>query len=245
MLSGKNAVITGARKGIGFATVRVFAENGANVWACARSKNEEFEKKLQGIAETYGVWIKPVYFDITDENQTREAAQSIFREKEKIDILVNNAGEAEYAAFSMLSMKNLKKMFDTNYFSQMALTQLFLRRMSRNNSSSIIFLSSIAGLTAEDANLAYGGSKAAVAHATKILSRELAKQNIRVNAVAPGMVETDMKNKADPEYWEYLIQKTNLKRPAEPREIANVIAFLASDLSGYITGQIIRVDGGM
>lgn len=245
MLKGKNAIITGARRGIGRAAVEVFAKNGANIWACARTEDPEFESELRRLSTAYGVWIKPVYFDLTDGQQIKAAARSIEKEKLPIDILVNNAGMVRYDGFQMLSMRTLRDMLENNYIGPLQFTQYILRRMGRDRPGAIVFLSSVAGLRPEKGNLSYGGSKAAAANAAGILSRELAPQNIRVNAVAPGMVDTDMKNMADEAHWEELIRQCDLKRMAAPEEIANVIAFLASDLSSYITGQTIRVDGGL
>lgn len=245
MLKGKNAIITGARRGIGRATVEAFAENGANVWACARKEDAAFEADMAGLAEKYGVWIKPVYFEMTDAEQMKQAVRQLQKEKIPVDILVNNAGEAQYDGFAMMPEKNLRRMMECNYISPMLFTQLIVRVMSRVKKGSIVFLSSVAGLQGEIGGMAYGGSKAAVAHATSVLGRELAGLHIRVNAVAPGVVDTAMKEQADGEYWENLVQKVPLNRMAQPKEIANAIAFLASDLASYITGQVIRVDGGL
>ena len=245
MLSGKNAIITGARRGIGRATVEVFAKNGANIWACARKEDAAFEADMAQLAEKYCIWIKPVYFEMTDETQMKQAVRQIQKEKDPVDILVNNAGEAQYDNFTMMSGKNLRRIMEWNYISPLLFTQLFVRMMLRASRGSIVFLSSVAGRQAEMGNTAYGGSKAAVAHTVGVLGRELAGLNIRVNAVAPGMVDTDMKEQADEAYWESLVERVPLKRMAQPREIANVITFLASDLASYITGQVIRVDGGL
>lgn len=245
MLKGKNAIITGARRGIGRATVEVFAENGANVWACARKEDAAFEADMAGLAERYGVWIEPVYFELTDEMQMKQAVKQIQKEKKSVDLLVNNAGEAQYDNFTMMPEKNLRQMLECNYICPLLFTQLVVRLMTRVKKGSIVFLSSIAGVQPEIGNTAYGGSKAAVAHATSVLSKELAGFNIRVNAVAPGAVDTDMAKKADEEYWQRLVERIPFKRMAQPQEIANVIAFLASDRASYITGQVIRVDGGL
>lgn len=245
ILKGKNAIVTGANRGIGKAIVECFATEGANIWAFARRKDVEFENSLKELAETNGVWIEPVYFDLTNEKDMRLAIQTVFREKKSIDVLVNNAGICEYHPFTMTSTETMEKIMNTNYFAPLSLTQMISRKMGKGSTGSIIFLSSISGLRGEYGTAAYGGSKAAVAHAVKTLSLEFAKQNIRVNGVAPGMVDTDMKKLADEKTWNNLIQQVYLKREADPMEIANVVAFLASDKSGYIDGQIIRVDGGM
>lgn len=245
MLHGKNAIITGARQGIGRATVEVFARNRANIWACARTEDAEFEAEMEEIARQNDIWVEPVYFDMTDYSQMKNAVQKIVKEKRNIDILINNAGVVQYDLFSMMQIDSLNDMLFSNYIAPLQLTQMIARRMGKNGMGSIVFLSSVSGIISEAGNTAYGGSKAALAHAAGVLSKELAPMNIRVNAVAPGLVNTRMKDKAEPDAWNELIKKTNLKRMAEPEEIANVLCFLSSDLSSYITGQVIRVDGGL
>lgn len=245
LLKNKNALITGARRGIGRATAEVFARNGANIWACARKHDAQFEADMEMLAERYGVWIHPVYFDLADETQRKQAVQSIVKEKQPVDILVNNAGEARYSSFSTLKLDELERLFTTNYVGALHLTQMLVRRMARNHTGAVVFLSSVSGIRAESGALAYGGSKVAIAHAVGVLARELAPSHIRVNAVAPGLVNTDMKDQASAEYWATLKEQIPMKRMAEPEEIANVIAFLSSDLASYITGQVYRVDGGM
>ena len=246
MLKGKNAIITGARRGIGRAAVEVFAENGANVWACARKEDAAFEADMAGLAEQYGVWIKPVYFELTDETQMKQAVKQIQGEKRPVDILVNNAGAvAQSTSFSMTSIAKMKEIFDVNFFSQMLLTQYVTRLMLRQQSGSVVNLTSIAALDGEPAQLEYVGSKAAIAGATKKLARELGGQGIRVNAVAPGIIDTDMGNQMHPELMDRILGNSVMGRLGTPKEIANAIAFLASDLSSFITGQVIRVDGGL
>lgn len=244
MLKGKNIIITGANGGIGRATVEEFAKNGSNVWACARSYNSNFEEFLNNVASMYDVAVTPVYFNFDNKDEVKNAVKEIVKCKKGIDGLVNNAGIARYNSFSMLSIEKMKELFEVNYFSQLYFTQLLVRRMNKE-SASIVFLSSVAGLDGIAGNIAYGTSKAAIAHAVKVLGQELAQQNIRVNALAPGMVDTSMKNLADESTWNKLIENTALKRAAHPKEIASVICFLTSDLASYITGQVIRVDGGM
>lgn len=243
MLNGKNAVITGAGGGIGKTTVEVFARNGANIWACLHRRDKDSEEYLHRIALENHVIIEPVYFDLANTDEIKNGVKTIVRDKRNIDILVNNAGIAQYDAFNMMSIDTLKDIFNVNYIAQIQFTQFLIRRMK--SGASILFVSSIAGLDAVSGNTAYGGSKAVMAHTTRVLSKELAVQGIRVNAVAPGMVDTSMKLKADEGVWDGMIARTNLKRAAKPEEIANVICFLSSDLSSYVNGQVIRVDGGM
>lgn len=226
------------------ATVCKLASEGANVWACARKKDDSFEKRLKEIASQNGTVIEPVYFELTDENQVKEAVRNIIKSKRPIDGLVNNAGIAVYNKFQMMRIEDIKNIFGTNYFSALYLTQLLMRRMTRNTGS-IVFVSSVSGFIPEVGNIAYGGSKAAVSHAVKVLAKELSSEGIRVNAVAPGLVNTDMKKHASEEAWEKLKSGIIIGRMAEPNEIANVISFLLSDQSSYMTAQTVHVNGGM
>lgn len=245
LLEGKNAIITGARRGIGRATVEVFAQNGANVWACARKQDDAFEADMERISKQYGTWIKPVYFDATDAAASREAMNDIFAEKKAIHALVNNAGQVRYDAFSMMPEVNLRNMLECNYIAPLLLTQRVVRAMAKNGGGSVIFVTSVSGLHAEVGCTAYGGSKAAMTHATGVLARELAAYNVRVNAIAPGIIDTDMQRAASSEYLNGVLDRVYLKRMGRAKEIGQAAAFLASDLASYITGQVLRVDGGM
>ena len=201
---------------------------------------------MAGLAERYGVWIEPVYFEMTDAEQMKQAVKQIRRKSISVDILVNNAGAvAQSTSFSMTSIAKMKEIFDVNFFSQMLLTQYVTRLMLCQQSGSIVNLTSITALDGEPAQLEYIGSKAAMVGATKKLARELGGYGIRVNAVAPGIIDTDMGNQMSQELMDHVLGKTVMKRLGKPVEIANVIAFLASDLASYITGQVIRVDGGL
>jgi 3-oxoacyl-[acyl-carrier protein] reductase len=245
LLKGKNAMITGCNRGIGKAIVEVFAENGANIWACARKPNNEFETFIGELAQKHDVFIKPVYFDLTDDKQIKDSVKEIMSEKKQVDILINNAGIVpESLLFAMTSMEQIKNTFEINFFSQILLTQLVSRIMGRQKQGRIVFVSSVDGLDGLD-QFDYASSKSAMIGATKKLAKELGSSGILVNAVAPGLTETDMAKKMKQEIMEERIASTVLKRLGTPREIANAVLFFASDLASYITGQILRVDGGM
>lgn len=246
LLQNKNAIITGAGGGIGKATVECFAENGANVWACEIRRSEQFETEMTRIAETYGVWIEPLYFDISNEEMVKEAVKQIRQKKVSIDVLANIAGiVADSTSFHMTGMDKIKKVFEVNFFALTLMTQYVSRLMMRQNSGSIVNIASIAGIDGDPAQYEYAASKAAVIGGTRKLARELAPNNIRVNAVAPGMIDTAMGGQIKEELKQEVLAKVMMKRLGKPEEIAKVIAFLASDSASYITGQIIRADGGM
>lgn len=246
MLKGKNAIITGSRRGIGRATVETFASFGANVWACARKQEDAFENDMKQIADNYNVSIWPLYFDVTDDTQIKQAVQDIRKQKVSIDILVNVAGIVEdSSSFQMTPIEKMKHLFETNFFGMTLLTQYISRLMTRQNRGSIVNISSIAGLDGEPAQYEYATSKAAVVGATKHLARELGQYNIRVNAIAPGMIDTEMGSKIEESLKARILNKVIMGRLGNPEEIANVVAFLASDYASYMTGQIVRVDGGI
>lgn len=246
MVNNKNVIVTGTNRGIGKAIVQTFAQNGANVWACARNNNNLFEDWCNKISEENNVWVKPVYFDFEDFDKMKKAFLKIKQEKQDIDILVNVAGIVENATYLMTSQKSLNKIFEVNYFSQIQFTQYITKIMMRQKKGSIVNIASSAGIDANVGRTAYNASKAAVISTTKTMSKELGNYNIRVNAVAPGLTNTDMAIYNTPkDVMDYEIQHCSLKRIGEPNEIANVVVFLASDLASYVTGQVWRVDGGL
>lgn len=246
MLSNKTAVITGCNRGIGLATLKIFAKNRANIFACARVYNNEFDKICKKLSDENNVKIIPIFFDLSDENDIKNGVKEILSYKLPIDILVNNAGVVMTSSlFTMTSIDTMKKSFNINFFGQTILTQYIVRNMSKNNKGSIINISSVAALDGFPAQYEYAASKAALIGATKELAYEFSNNNIRVNAVMPGLTNTDMAKEATDNTYQSHINRTLMKRLAEPHEIANVILFLASDLSSYVTGQTIRVDGGI
>lgn len=243
-LKGKNAIITGSNRGIGSATLEVFAQNGVNVWACSRSEDEENDKYLRKMSEKYGVWIKAVHFDLRDSSSIDQALKTIIKEKIPIDILVNNAAISTGTALSMMKIDKVREVFEVNYFAQLQIIQMVAKAMIRQKKGSIINMGSVSGMEVYEGNLAYGSSKAALMFASKLLAREYAPYGIRVNAVAPGTVHTDMDSARTESQMQEVIARTVLKRGASPFEIANAIKFLASDDASYVTGTVMVVDGG-
>lgn len=245
LLEQKTAVITGCNRGIGKAILEVFAKNGADIFACVRKESDEFTGVITMLEIKTGVSITPIYFDFVDSEQIKVGLKTITSSKKQIDILVNNAGVAAGSLLQMTSLQNLKELFEINFFSQILLIQKISRYMSRFKTGSIINIASTAGLIGDSGTTSYGSSKAALMFATKAIATELGEMNIRVNAIAPSITKTDMFYQMAEKARNNLIESSALKRPAEAVEVANVALFLASDLSSFITGQVIRVDGGL
>jgi len=246
LLKKKTAIITGCNRGIGEKILEKFSSSGANIFACTRKKNSEFESKISELARKYKVKIIPIYFDFADSEEIKSAAKKILDSGEAIDILVNNAGIIDVSIYQMTSIKKLKDMFEINFFSQTIFTQNIIKSMIRNKSGSIINLASITALDGNEGRSAYGASKSALIAQMKTLSKEVGIFNIRVNCIAPGLIDTEMLSKNTPKnIIENMKNKISLRRVGSPEEIADVALFLSSNLSTYISGQVIRVDGGM
>ena len=245
LLDKKTAVITGANRGIGRAVAEAFAMQGADIFACARKKSQGFEEDMHGLEEKYHVTVFPVYFDLCNADEIKSAVKQMREKKCPIDILVNNAGIlSEYQCFTMMPMEKVRRLFDVDFFAQMEFTQYIARLMQRNRSGSIVYLSSIASIDAFFSSYDYAACKAAINTAMKQQARELGKSGIRVNAVAPGIVQTDMIKDSDKDNLNSILPAVMLQRFGRTEEIANAVMFLASDLASYITGQVLRVGGG-
>lgn len=239
-----NVIITGSNRGIGKAMVEAFAANGANIWACARKTNSEFESWLNETADKNSVWIKPVYFELTDAEAINDGIQSIIDEGQPIDVLVNNAGISTVGLLSMSKVETIEQLFSVNYFAMLRVIQKVSKRMSRQRKGCIINMGSIAGIEPQPGKIAYGSSKAAVMMMTKCLAKELGPMGIRVNAIAPGPIETEMIHQYKDEMLEKLAAESALRRLGKKEDIAQVALFLASEQASYINGEIIKVDGG-
>ena len=246
LLKNKTVVLTGCNRGIGKAILGVFAKNGASIWACVRQLDDDFIDFTKGVEDDHEVNITPVPFDLADEEQVKEGINTIRSAKQPVDILVNNAGVIFTALFQMTSVAKMKEVFEINYFSQMLLTQSITKIMTRQKCGRIVNISSSAAIEGNEGRMAYASSKAAIIASTKVMAKELAMYNIRVNAIAPGLTETDMmQGSTSKEALEYTLQRICMRRIGKPDEIANVALFLSSELSTYMTGQVLRVDGGM
>lgn len=242
---GKTVMITGCNRGIGKAMLDVFAEEGANIIACTRKSTEEQLAFYDEVQKKNQIVIYPYYFDLSFEEDLKLGLKDIVSHHKKIDCLINNAGIPAGGLMIMTSQKKLKEVFQINYFAQVQISQAVCKIMMRQKSGSIIFMSSVMGLDSMPGGSAYGASKAAITMLVKTLSKEVGGFGIRVNAIAPNLVDTEMAHQMEEKSYNDMIGRSALKRIGRPSEVAQTALFLASDESSYITGQTIRVDGGL
>ena len=208
-------------------------------------EDEEFSQHIKALSEKYGVSITPVYFDLMDETQIKNGMKQILSTKQPIDILVNIAGMTYNAIFQMTSMSKMRDLFEVDFFSQILISQQIVRSMLKQKSGSIINVSSIAGIDGNAGQVAYSGAKAALIGATKTMALELGVHGIRVNAVAPGVIDTEMTQSLSADIKAELLSPAAIPRLGTKEDVAKVLLYLGSDYSEYITGQVIRIDGGI
>ena len=242
ILDKRVALVTGGANGIGRSIAEKFASESAIVFVNDLPENN-IDSWAADLSEKHSTKVIPLYFDITDYTEAKNAVLGIKKKYKKIDILVNNAGIVSYEFISMIDINKLKRMFDVNVYAVVNLIQITSRIMQKQKYGSIINMASIVGVNGVKGQLAYSASKGAVISITKSAAKELASENIRVNAVAPGMVGTERLINAMDQGFKDKINTIGMGRLAEPDEIADVCLFLASDHSSYISGQIIGVDG--
>lgn len=246
MLKNKIAVVTGANGGIGIATVKLFHKNGAKIFACVRSENTEFNQVKKELEHNNPNKIEIIKLDLKDESSIKKASSEIINKTDSIDILVNNAAQIFTSLFLMTPIEKIRDLFEVNFFSQLLFTQYMIKKMMKKKSGSIINISSSSAIEANPGRIAYASSKSALVTSSKVMARELANFNIRCNVVSPGLTDTKMmRDSHTEENIKNKIDSLMIKRAASPNEIANAIMFLASEQSSYITGQVIKVDGGL
>lgn len=244
LLEGKTALVTGASKGIGRKIAEVFAQQGANVaftYLSSVEKGEALEKELQA----FGGRVKGFRSDASKFDEAEKLIEDIVAEFGTIDVVVNNAGITKDGLLMRMTEENWDDVMNVNLKSIFNVTKAASKIMMKNRKGSFINMSSVVGVQGNAGQANYAASKAGIIGFSKSIAKELGSRNIRTNVIAPGFIRTEMTDVLDPKVvagWEANIP---LKRAGEAEDVANACLFLASDLSSYINGQVIPVDGGM
>ncbi len=244
LLQGKTAIITGASRGIGRGIAKVFAEQGANVaftYSSSVQAAEELEKELS----QYGVQVKGYQSNAGDFQEAQKLVDDVVATFGTVDILINNAGITKDNLLMRISEDDFDSVIEVNLKSVFNMTKAVQRTMLKNRAGSIINMSSVVGVKGNAGQTNYAASKAGVIGFSKSVALELGSRNIRCNVIAPGFIETEMTEKLGADVVENWRNSIPLKRGGTPEDVANLCVFLASDMSSYITGQTINVDGGM
>lgn len=244
ILEGKTAIITGGSRGIGRGIVKVFVEHGANVaftYNSSATASEELVEELSG----KGVTVKAYKSNAAIFDEAQKLVEDVLKDFPSIDILINNAGITKDNLLMRMSEEDFDRVIDVNLKSVFNMTKAVQRTMLKQRKGSIINMASVVGVKGNAGQSNYAASKAGIIGFSKSMALELGSRNIRTNVIAPGFIETEMTGQLDEktvEGWRNLIP---LKRGGSPEDVANVCVFLASDLSDYVTGQVLNVDGGM
>ncbi|MFM8314500.1 MAG: 3-oxoacyl-[acyl-carrier-protein] reductase [Deltaproteobacteria bacterium] len=243
-LEGDIALVTGGSRGIGRAAAMALAREGAEVIINYVSNEQKAKETCDEIAAQGGK-ASAVKFDVADIDQTKAAIEQILKDKKKISILVNNAGITRDGLMMRYSVEDWDQVLNTNLRSAFVVSQAVIRSMMKERKGSIIHMGSIVGITGNPGQAAYCAAKAGIIGLTKSMAKELASRNIRVNAIAPGFIETDMTHQLTEDQKKAIFDSIPLGRIGTADEVAQAVVFLASQRSSYITGQTIVVDGGM
>jgi 3-oxoacyl-[acyl-carrier protein] reductase len=244
LLENKNVLITGASRGIGRGIAHVFAKHGANV-AFTYSSSIDAANALEKELHDFGVSAKGYQSNAADFEQAQELASQVLTDFTSIDVLINNAGITKDNLLMRITEDDFDKVIEVNLKSVFNLTKAVQRTMLKQRSGSIINMSSVVGVKGNAGQSNYAASKAGIIGFSKSIALELGSRNIRCNVIAPGFIETEMTAKLSEDVVAGWRAGIPLKRGGTPDDVANACVFLASDLSSYITGQVIHVDGGM
>ncbi len=244
MLKGKKALITGSSRGIGKAIVEAYLKNGCEVWGLC-SKPSANKDALETLAKENSVAFHEIYADVGNAEQVTEVVKAALAEAGGFDVLVNNAGITRDGLSFRMKKEDWDDVLRINLTSAFLISQVVSNDMIRKRAGSIINMSSIVGIHGNGGQVNYSASKGGLIAYSKSLAAEVGARGVRVNAIAPGFIETDMTNVLKDEVKAAMAEKIPLKRAGKPEDIANAALFLGSDLSTYITGQVIGVDGGM
>lgn len=244
MIKNKNAIVTGGTRGIGREIARTLAQNGANIAINYRNYSEEIEKLVEEL-KSFGVKVLAVKCDVSKEEEVSNFVKEVKNNFESIDILVNNAGITKDGLIIRMSEKDFNDVIDINLKGTFNTTKAVSAVMVKQRYGKIINISSVVGVTGNAGQCNYAASKAGVIGFSKSVARELAARNINVNVIAPGYINTDMTSVLPEKVKEEVLKTIPMKKIGDPKEVANLALFLSSNLSDYITGQVINVDGGM
>lgn len=244
LLEGKTAIITGGSRGIGRGIVEIFAKHGANV-AFTYSSSQEAANSLAAEVSETGVKAKAYKSNAASYDESQKLVEEVLKDFGNIDILVNNAGITRDNLLMRISEEDFDQVIEVNLKSVFNMTKAVQRTMLKQKKGSIINMSSVVGVKGNAGQTNYAASKAGIIGFSKSVALELGSRNIRCNVIAPGFIETEMTGKLDETTVQGWRDAIPLKRGGMPEDIANVCVFLASDLSAYVTGQVINVDGGM
>ena len=244
LLEGKNVIITGASRGIGKGIAEVFAKHGANIAFTYRSSDEK-AKALEDELSANGCKAKGYKSDASDFDAAQQLSNDVMNDFGSIDVLVNNAGITKDGLLMRMSEKDFDIVMSINMKSVFNMTKAVLRPMLKARAGSIINMSSVVGVKGNIGQANYSASKAAINGFTKSTALELGSRNIRCNSIAPGFIETEMTEALGEQTVKEWREQIPLKRGGTPDDIANTTLFLASDMSAYVTGQVINVCGGM
>ena len=244
LLKDKVALITGGARGIGRSICESFAENGCNV-AFTYNNSKEAAEELEKELKKYDVKVKSYKSDASDHDKSVELIDNVISDFERIDVLVNNAGITKDNLLMRMSPSDFKDVVNVNLGSVFNLTKSSIRIFLKQKEGSIINISSIVGVKGNAGQSNYAASKAGIIGFSKSIALELGSRNIRCNVVAPGFIETDMTDSLSADVLEKWKESIPLKRSGKPNDVGNACVFLASDLSSYITGQVLQVDGGL
>lgn len=244
LLENKKALVTGSSRGIGRKIVEKFLENGAEVWGLC-SKPSAAKAELESLAQTHGTSFHEICADVGNAGQLTEVVKEALGQTGNFDVLVNNAGITKDGLSFRMKMEDWQAVLNVNLTGAFLVSQIVSNAMLKARSGSIINMSSIVGIHGQGGQVNYAASKGGLIAYSKALAKEVGGRGIRVNCIAPGFIETDMTAVLKDDLKNAMIESVPLKRPGKPEDIANAALFLASDLSTYITGQVIGVDGGM
>ena len=244
LLEGKVAIITGASRGIGSGIAKVFAQNGANV-AFTYSSSAESALTLENELNALGIKSKGYKSNAADFNEAQKLVDDVMADFGNIDILINNAGITKDNLLMRMSEEDFDAVMNINLKSVFNMTKAVQKVMLKNRAGSIVNMSSVVGVKGNAGQANYAASKAGMIGFTKSIALELGSRNIRCNAIAPGFIETEMTAKLNEDVVKGWRESIPLKRGGTPEDVANVCVFLSSEMSAYVTGQVINVDGGM